>query len=153
MEKRKIFLYKNSVTGVAGVVFGAAMFLTSRAKSGIYPKILFACMVFLGLYILVEMSVKGQGMKLGRVSIKEVLLILLLFVNPVLGRVLGFYSSGFLTLLGISAITRRPDRMMAWGKMILYLLLVTMGTYLVFSVLLRIHTPKGLFAELLTFAK
>ena len=102
MKKRKIFLCKNLIAGVAGAAFGAVMFLTSGAKSGIYPKILFACMVFLGLYILAEMRVKGQGARLGGVSGKEALLILLLFVNPLLGKVLGFYSSGFLTLLGIS---------------------------------------------------
>lgn len=145
MEKRKIFLCKNLAAGVAGVVFGAVMFLTSGAKSGIYPKILFGCMVFLGLCILAEISWKGQGTRLGRVSTKEVLLILMLFVNPILGKVLGFYTSGFLTLLGISAVTRRPDRGWAWGKMVLYLFLVTAGTYLVFSVLLRIHTPEGIF--------
>ncbi|MCI8765564.1 MAG: tripartite tricarboxylate transporter TctB family protein [Lachnospiraceae bacterium] len=145
MKKRKIFLCKNLIAGVAGAAFGAVMFLTSGAKSGIYPKILFACMVFLGLYILAEMRVKGQGARLGGVSGKEALLILLLFVNPLLGKVLGFYSSGFLTLLGISAVVRRPHRLSDWGKMVLYLLLVTVGTYLVFSVLLRIHTPEGIF--------
>lgn len=145
MKKRKIFLYKNLIVGVAGVMFGTVMLLTSGAKSGIYPKILFVCMMLLGIDILVELVWKGQGTRLGRVSIKEVLLILMLFVNPLLGKVLGFYTSGFLTLLGISAITRRPDRASEWGRLILYLLLVTAGTYLVFSVLLRIHTPEGLF--------
>ncbi len=145
MKKRKIFLCKNLVAGVAGVVFGAVMFLASGARSGIYPKILFACMVFLGLCILAQISWKGQGARLGWVSAKEVLLILMLFVNPILGKALGFYTSGFLTLLGISAVIRRPDRVWAWGRMILYLLLVTAGTYLVFSVLLRIHTPEGIF--------
>ncbi len=145
MRKRTIFLCKNLVAGVAGVVFGAAMFLTSGTKSGIYPKILFACMVFLGVYILAEIGFKGQGTRLGRVSVKEILLILLLFVNPLLGKVLGFYTSGFLTLLGISAVVRRPNRGADWGKMVLYLLFVTVGTYLVFSVLLRIHTPEGIF--------
>ena len=70
MRKRKIFLCKNLVAGVAGVVFGAAMFLASGTKSGIYPKILFACMVFLGVYILAEIGFKGQGTRLGRVSVK-----------------------------------------------------------------------------------
>ena len=73
MRKRKIFLCKNLVAGVAGVVFGAAMFLASGTKSGIYPKILFACMVFLGVYILAEIGFKGQGTRLGRVSVKEIL--------------------------------------------------------------------------------
>ncbi len=144
MEKRKIFLSKTGIASVAAILFGAGMLLTASSKIGMYPRVVFAAMIFLGAYALVEMRWKGCGAALERVSVKELLLILMLFINPLIGKMLGFYASGFLALLGISALIETPDSPKAWGKLVVYLLGVTAVVYVVFSVLLRIHTPKGI---------
>ena len=144
MKERKIFLSKNLIVGIAGILFGIAMLVSSGSKSGIYPKVVFACMVFFGVYVIAEMRWKGPGPALDQISVKGLLLIALLFVNPLLGKHLGFYASGFLALLGISAVISFPKSGKEWVKMIVYLFGVTVGIYLVFTVLLRIHTPKGI---------
>lgn len=144
MKKRKIFLSSHAVAGILSILLGVAMLFSSGSKSGIYPRAVFVCMVFFGVYVLAEMTWKGSGPMLEKISKKGVLLILLLFVNPLIGKTLGFYVSGFLTLLGMSSVIDTPKGLPAWIRLILYLLCVTASVYLIFTVLLRIQTPKGI---------
>lgn len=144
MEKRKIFLDKGFVAGCLVCCFGAGMAAAAGFSRGVYPLAVFVLMIAAGIFLTVE-ALRGKiSGCLERISWKEPAMIALLFVSPVFAKTVGFYLSASVVIAGISWLTVPEKSVKAFVRVLLYSLFVAAAAYVIFTVLLKINTPKGI---------
>ena len=143
MDKKNIFLEKNMIAGLVAILFGTAMLYLSGMTQGVYPFLVFLCIILLGLVISISTVLMQAKNRVGKITIKEIFLIASLFITPVFSGVLGFYVSSFLAICVISILIA-PKRD---GKEIImlltYAILATVATYMIFTIGLNIRSPQG----------
>ena len=144
MKKEKIFLEKNFLSGFLICCFGIWMAAVTRLTRGIYPMTVFVLMILIGAFLMVRTARGGPGNLLARVSWKEIVMILLLFISPLLAETLGFYCSAYLVIAGISWLIAPEKNGKTLVRVLLYSAVVAVGAFVVFTMLLKITTPTGI---------
>lgn len=143
MNKQKIFLDKGFIAGTLAVLFGGGMAIAYGEKQGVYPLIVFALTALLGVLSIVQACRAGAPSPAQRISLRELAVLVLLFGNPLLAKNVGFYLAAALSVFAIMLLFDPPKS----GRQALRTAAVTVcsaaGVYLVFTVLLRIATPRG----------
>ncbi len=142
MEKRKIFLEASFVSGVLAAAFGGGMALVYGTQYGVYPLAVYLILAAMGVLLIVS-GLRKESSRVKKIPLKELGVIALLFVNPLLGEFVGFYLSGFLSVCAISFLFTPPKSVKDALKTALYCLLAAVAVFLVFTKLLRINTPMG----------
>lgn len=143
LEKRKIFLDNGFVAGVLSVLFGGGMALVHGAKYGVYSLAVFVVLAAMGVLLIVR-SLRKESGAVQKVPLKELAVIVLLFVTPLAGEFLGFYLSGFVSVCAISYLFSPPSSVKSALKTALYCLVAAVAVFLIFTELLRIATPGGI---------
>lgn len=143
MNSEKIFFEKNLIAGILATSFGTAMLLTTGMERGLYPAVIFSLMTIFGLIVSIASIRKPAGNPVDKISKRELLLILSLFINPVFAKIIGFYVAGFVELSAISLITAPTRTKKDVVKILAFALAATLLTYLIFTVGLRIRCPRG----------
>ena len=114
MKKEKIFLKTSFLSGILASCFGFCMAGMTGLSRGMYPMAVFVMIILIGL-LLMGIAVRGApDEKSPRISWKEIVMVLFLFINPLMAGILG------------------------------YSLLVTAGAFAVFTLGLKIITPSGI---------
>lgn len=144
MKYEKIFLGNNFLSGFLICIFGISMAAVTGLTRGIYPLAVFVLMVFIGTLLMMGTIRGDYGNLLERISWKEILLILLLFINPILAERLGFYFSAYLVIAGVSWLIEPEKNRKVLVRVMIYSLLVTVFSYIVFTLFLKIITPTGI---------
>jgi hypothetical protein len=143
MGKEKIFLEKNIISSLLAIFFGVAMLTSTGMTRGIYPFLVFALMVGLGLLMGISAILKHPNNPVAKLSLKEILLILSLFITPVFAKILGFYTSSFLEICAISLLIAPKRDKKSIVKIVGFALVATFLTYVIFTLGLRIRCPRG----------
>jgi len=146
MEKEsKIVVGKNTVAGILSVLGGISLLVYGKDRLNTYLVVVFSFMVFLGALLVVLSFLRRNDNRLDRVLARELILIALLFINPLFGKLLGFYITGYLEIVLISLLIEKELDRRAVVKTLLVCLAIAILSYLVFSVVLKIHCPTGTF--------
>lgn len=143
MKVEKIFLEKNFIAGFLATSFGAAMLLTTGMERGLYPAVIFSLMTTFGVLTSISSIRKPAGNSIEKISKREILLILSLFINPLFAKLIGFYVAGFVEISAISLIAAPTRTKKDVAKILGFALAATLLTYLIFTVGLRIRCPRG----------
>lgn len=144
VEKKSILGDGNLVVGIIALVFGLWMSVYFKTSKGIYPLIIFGLMVFLGaLLIIFSISGKSKASVPGKISIREAVVMLLLFATPLSAKTVGFYLSGTLAIYLIMQLFSPSRNVKQLIKTAVYSICTGAAVYVVFTVLLKINTPKG----------
>lgn len=144
MKKEKIFLDKSFLSGILICCFGGYMAAVTKTARGIYPLTVFVLMIVIGAFLMVGTIRSGPRGLLERISLKEMVLIALLFLNPLLAEKLGFYGSGYLVIAGVSWLIAPEKNAKTLTGVLVYSLVVAVAAYGVFTLLLKISTPAGI---------
>ncbi len=143
MNSKKISLERDLVVGIIFSGLGIYMSISTGLEKGIYPFLIFLLLVLFGVLTVLQSLLKPANNLLEAVSLRELLLILSLFVSPALIGLLGFYTAGFLGIFIISLIISPNRELKTIVGLILFCLAVVVVTYLIFTVGLRIRCPRG----------
>lgn len=128
------------------MLFGGVMALVTRTAFGSYPLAVFIAMAVIGVIILICLCTgKMATNPLVLPNRYELLFIATLIACLPLMKLLGFYTAGACALLGLTLLTNRDLSPKGLLHTIVYVICVTVGVYLVFTQLLKIPTPIGLF--------
>lgn len=142
MNKKK-FLETNVLSGILACCFGLYMAVATGVSRGIYPLAVFLFMILTGV-VLVGSGVKGKADSLiSRIRWKEIVMVLLLLLHPLMAGMLGFYFTAFLVIGGISWMITPGKTGKALAGVVVYSLLVAAAAFAVFTLGLKIVTPKG----------
>jgi biotin transporter BioY len=71
--------------------------------------------------------------------------LLLLFINPIVAKTIGFYVSGFVEIFLISILILPEKNKKSILKTAIICLIAVIVAYLIFTVSLRIRCPRGVF--------
>ena len=144
MKKEKIFLKTSFLSGILASCFGFCMAGMTGLSRGMYPMAVFVMIILIGL-LLMGIAVRGApDEKSPRISWKEIVMVLFLFINPLMAGSLGFYFAAFLVIAGISWLITPVKTGKALAGVLGYSLLVTAGAFAVFTLGLKIVTPSGI---------
>jgi len=77
-------------------------------------------------------------------SKKHLLVILMLFVNALVIPIIGFYSSAFLLVVGISMVIEDHIGKKQFAVILLRSLILCATIYIMFSIMLRMYLPGGI---------
>lgn len=142
--KRKKFLETNVLSGILACCFGLYMAAVTGLSKGIYPMAVFVLMFLTGAF-LIGSGVRGKPDALmNRIRWKEIAMVLLLLLHPLLAGELGFYTTAFLVITVISWMLTPKKTGKAFGFVLVYSLLVAAAAYAVFTLGLHIVTPPGI---------
>ena len=90
MKKEKIFLKTSFLSGILASCFGFCMAGMTGLSRGMYPMAVFVMIILIGL-LLMGIAVRGApDEKSPRISWKEIVMVLFLFINPLMAGILGF---------------------------------------------------------------
>ena len=145
MKRGKVVIGKSFVAGLLGIAMGISLLIYGKSRLNNYLIIVFGLMIVLGVLLICSTLSKRNDSLLERISIKEIALILLLFINPLIGKVFGFYSTAFLEIFLFSLLTEKEIKLKVFLKTVLISLVITILAYVIFSFLLKIHCPTGSF--------
>ncbi|MEG0178909.1 MAG: tripartite tricarboxylate transporter TctB family protein [Oscillospiraceae bacterium] len=143
MKMRKIFLDKNFLAGTLAVIIGACIIAIYGFKFGVYPVAVFAILIALGIALIITAFYKQGQAPMDKIMLRELLVIALLFVNPIIANYVGFYVSGAIAVYIIMLLFSPPTSIKQAGKTALYCAAVAVVVYLIFTILLHINTPRG----------
>jgi len=143
MVKEKFFLSKNFLTGVLSSLFGALMLLAFKMEQDSYTLIIFSFLIILGIFMMASSISRTNLPQFSKFSPRELLFITSLFITPFLAKVIGFYISAYLEIVAISLIIAPKRNVKTIVKMLLFALVATTITYLIFTFGLRIRCPRG----------
>ncbi len=143
MEKRKIYLETSFLSGVFAIAFGGGMALAHGTKYGVYPFAVYLLLIALGV-LLVLSGLRKESGKVKKIPLREVCAIALLFVNPLIGKEIGFYLSSLLSICLISFLFTPPKSAKAALKTVGYCAAASVVVFIVFTKMLRINTPMGI---------
>ena len=143
MKREKLVIGKNFVAGILGIAMGISLLIYGKARLNKYLVVVFGLMIVLGALLVYSSLLKRNDSRLDKVSIKEVALIVLLFINPLFGKILGFYVTAFIEIFLFSLLTEKGVNVKVLAKTALVSLIITVAAYVIFSVLLKIHCPTG----------
>lgn len=144
MKKGKLFLDKSFIAGILAIAFGGSMAVVYKTTMGTYPLLVFLLLVVLGILAIVSALRASQSSCVEKIPLTELAVMLLLFANPLLAKTVGFYLSGAVSIYIIMQLFDPPATIRQAVKSALFTVCTTAGVYLIFTVLLRISTPKGL---------
>ena len=142
--KEKKFLKTNFLSGVLACCFGLCMAGVTGLSRGIYPMTVFVLLILIGMVLLGSAARGAPDQPLSRIWWKEIVMILLLFINPLMAGTLGFYFAAFFVIAGISWLITPVKTGKALAGVLAYSLLVTVVAFAVFTVGLKIVTPSGI---------
>lgn len=145
MKRGKVVIGKSFVAGLLGIAMGISLLIYGKSRLNNYLIIVFGLMIVLGVLLICSSLSKRNDSLLERISIKEIALILLLFINPLIGKAFGFYSTAFLEIFLFSLLTEKEIKLKVFLKTVLISLVITILAYVIFSFLLKIHCPTGSF--------
>ncbi len=144
MEKEnKIVVGKNTVAGILAFIGGLSLLVYGKDRLNTYLVVVFSFMIGLGALLVVQSLVRRNDSRLDRVLIRELILIVLLFINPLFAKTLGFYITGYLEIILISLLIEKEMNAKVVVKTLLVCLAIAVLSFLVFSVVLKIHCPTG----------
>jgi hypothetical protein len=144
MNERKIVCTKSLATGVFALVFGVAMVLSSGKVKGMYPRAVLIGLALLGMLEIVSHFKSHDGNAVGKIAFREIVVVLLLTINPLFAKSVGFYLTGFVEILAISLVFTGPKTVRRVLDNVFFALGTTAVGYLVFTLLLQINCPKGI---------
>lgn len=143
MKKGIIFLEKDFLSGLLATLFGFGMLFSTGMTKGIYPAGIFTLIGVFGLIVSITTVRKRPNNSIAKISLKELLLIIFLFITPVFAKVIGFYVAGFFEIAMISLLISPKHTKKNIIGILLASLLVTLVTYGIFTMGLNIRCPRG----------
>lgn len=147
MTFKERILNREFITGALTAGFGAWMLVGLNKRFGVYPKAIFIAMIVIGALMLLTTLLYPAARRtpLDRVSFYEAAFIAIMIASPAAIGFLGFYAASFLIILAIALLPLPEYSVRTVGKTAAYVLAITIVTYLVFSALLKIKVPTGVF--------
>jgi Tripartite tricarboxylate transporter TctB family. len=144
-EKSKMF-GKNFIAGILSVSSGGLLLAVGTKSQNPYCRLVFLLLVVFGLLLVGTSLIKKNDQAADWIRIRELVLLVLLFVNPLFGKTLGFYITAFLEISLISLLIAKERTAKSVLKILLFSLVMAIVGYLIFSILLKIHCPRGAFS-------
>ncbi len=145
MEKKKKILDKEFIVGALAIAFSLGFVLLDKKSLGLYPITVFSLFTVLGLISILTSLKRQESNAIAKTNLKEIILLLLLFINPLVAKTIGFYISGFVEIFLISVLILPEKNKKSIFKAAVFCLIAVVIAYLIFTVSLRIRCPKGIF--------
>jgi uncharacterized membrane protein (GlpM family) len=145
MEKKKKILDKEFIVGALAIAFSLGFVLLDKKSLGLYPITVFSLFTVLGLISILSSFKRQESNAIARTNLKEIILLLLLFINPIVAKTIGFYVSGFVEIFLISILILPEKNKKSILKTAIFCLIAVIVAYLIFTVSLRIRCPRGVF--------
>ena len=134
---------KNFLASILAIVFSFYMLVSTTKASSAYPYVIFSLMMAFGVLLLVTTVVKKNYSSVEAMSWKELLFIAVLLINPFFAKTIGFYVSAFIEVFVISIFISKQRTKKVILFLLLFSVLVTLFSYVIFTFGLRIRCPKG----------
>ena len=144
MESKKLYFEKDFIVGIVIIAFGLFMLLNPGKSSSIYTVTVFSMLLLLGVVEIFQAIKSSVANTVEKITVRELVLIVLMLINPFFAKTIGFYLTGFLEILLISVMISTERNGKSLLRIIAFSLIVTIVTYLIFSVGLNIHCPGGI---------
>ena len=134
---------KNFIAGIVGCFFSVFAMFYNKKPSSNYPAIVFWLMFLFGTLIFLESIFLGKNEKFFGFNWQELILMMMLVINPALGKYFGFYFTAFVEILAITIFVNKDKSKKGILVSVLFSIALIAVSYLIFTYGLRIRCPKG----------
>lgn len=145
MEQKKKILEKEFIVGFLAIAFSLGFAIFDNKSLGLYSTAVFSLFTVLGAISIINSFRHQESNNISVMNFKEIILLVLLFINPMVAKTIGFYISGFLEIFLISLLILPVKNTKSVIKAAVFCLLAVVVAYLIFTVSLRIRCPRGIF--------
>ncbi len=136
-------LSKNFLAGAIGCIFSVFAMLYNSEPSSPYPGIVFALMLSISIVVLLQSVLSGKNERCSGFGLSEVILMVLLVVNPALAKYFGFYATAFIEVLAVTIFINRDKSKKGLLISVVFSIVLIAVSYAVFTYGLRIRCPRG----------
>ena len=145
MEQKKKILEKEFIVGILAIAFSFGFAMFEQKSLGLYSITVFSLFTVLGVISILNSFRHQESNAISKMNFKEIILLVLLFITPLLAKIIGFYISGFVEIFLISLLILPVKDKKSVIKTLIFCLLAVVIAYLIFTVSLRIRCPRGIF--------
>lgn len=140
---KEILISKNFLAGIIGCIFSILAMLFNKEPSSPYPAIVFSLMLLMSVLVLIGSFMSSNSDRCKGFSWKELLLMAILFINPLLAKYFGFYVTVFIEILAITILINKDRSKKGIMISVIFSAVLVAVSYLAFTYGLRIRCPKG----------
>lgn len=145
MEQKKKILEKEFIVGVLAIAFSLGFVIFDKKSLGLYSITVFSLFSVLGIISVMNSFRRQDTNAISTTNLKEIILLILLFINPIVAKIIGFYISGFIEIFLISLLILPEKNKKSIFKAAIFCFVAVVIAYLIFTVSLRIRCPRGIF--------
>ena len=140
---KNILTDKNFLVSFITIIFSLSMWITTSDASSSYPYIVFGLILGLGVILMVNVFYKQDLSSVTKLSRIELVFLIVLLINPLFAKYIGFYVTAFIELFVISIFFISERSFKEIAKVFVFSLVVVAVSYFVFKYGLRIRCPRG----------
>ncbi|MFA6891277.1 MAG: tripartite tricarboxylate transporter TctB family protein [Sphaerochaetaceae bacterium] len=134
---------KNAIGGIVSFAFSLFLIATKKADSSLYPDLVLGGMLLFAVLMMLESIWGKRNETISFFSWKEVLLLLVLFINPIGMQLFGFWITAYFEIATFTMLIEPKRTTRAVWEILVFCLLCVIASYCVFELGLRIRPTRG----------
>lgn len=134
---------KNFVGGTISLILSLILFTQNTEPSSMYPFLVLGGMLLFSVLTIVFSFSPNKEEPVQRYGLKELLLMVVLFLNPLGMQIIGFWVTAFLEIFIFSLLVETDFTKKKVFSILLFCLLCVVVSYCIFAIGLRIRCPRG----------
>lgn len=135
---------KNFVGGAVSLIVSLILLAQNMEPSSRYPWFVLGGMSLFSILMIVSSIHSSNKDSVRRYGVKELLLMAVLFLNPLGMKTIGFWMTAFLEIFLFSILVETDFTKKKVFSTVLFCLLCVTVSYCIFAIGLRIRCPRGM---------
>ncbi|MDD7200539.1 MAG: tripartite tricarboxylate transporter TctB family protein [Sphaerochaetaceae bacterium] len=135
---------KTFVGGTVSLIVSLILLAQNTEPSSMYPWFVLGGMSLFSALTIVSSIRSSTNEPVQRCGLKELLLMAVLFLNPIGMQIVGFWVTAFLEIFIFSLLVETDFTKKKVFSLVLFCLLCVVVSYCIFAIGLRIRCPRGM---------